>query len=120
MLKIDKDIEVFEAVSEVDGTTVMTFKAAVNKKDPSISSLDISKASESVYKSHRDEASADREEFQNMIFDMVRDIENPCQAFDPVSQTEVIDGEFVDAKNVVDPEDVNHDFDEEVTENVEN
>ena len=105
MLKIDKDIEVFEAVSEVDGTTVMTFKAAINRKEPSISSLDISKTSEGVYKSHRDEASADREEFQNMIFDMIRDLENPNITH---NESEVIDGEYTPV-----PE-------KEVTDDVEN
>ena len=115
MLITKKNMEVFEAVSEVDGITVMTFKAEVDKKNPGDSSLDVKKETESLYHQYRDEASADREQFEDMIFAMLDDLENPH----PVTEPETIDGEYVDAKDIVVPEDINHDFDEEVISNVE-
>lgn len=115
MLITKKNMEVFEAVSEVDGITVMTFKAEVDKENPGDSSLDVKKETESLYHQYRDEASADRESFEDMIFAMLDDLENPHTAAEP----EMIDGEFVDVNDIVDSEDINHDFDEEVISDVE-
>ena len=61
MLVTKKNTEIFEAVSEVDGVTVMTFRAEVDKENPAESSLDVKKETESLYRQYRDQASADRE-----------------------------------------------------------
>ena len=107
MLKVNKNTEIFEAVSEVDGITVMTFRAEVDKENPAESSLDVKKESEQLYRQYRDQASADREEFQDSIFAMIDEYENPR----PVAEPKTIDGEYVDVKDIVAPEDINHDFD---------
>lgn len=107
MLVTNKNTEIFEAVSEVDGITVMTFRAEVDKENPINSSLDVKKESEILYHQYRDQASADREEFQDRIFAMLDDLENPH----PVVEPETIEAEYVDVKDIVAPEDINHDFD---------
>ena len=63
MLKMTKNTEVFEAVSEVDDMTIMTFRAEVDKQNPAESSMDVKKESEQLYRQYRDEASADRADF---------------------------------------------------------
>lgn len=116
MLKMTKNTEVFEAVSEVDGMTIMTFRAEVDKQNPAQSSLDVKKNSEQLYRDYRDWASYDREQFEDMVFAMIDSYENPTKAEEP----DVIDGEFVDVKDVVSSDDINHDFDgEEVITDVE-
>ena len=87
MLRTTKNTEIFEAVSETpDGITVMTFKAEVDKEDPANSALDVKKESESLYRQYRDMASSDRTDFENQIFRMIDEIENP--------RAEVVDGEY--------------------------
>ena len=79
MLRTTKNTEIFEAVSETpDGITVMTFKAEVDKADPANSALDVKKESESLYRQYTD--------FENQIFRMIDEIENP--------RAEVVDGEY--------------------------
>jgi hypothetical protein len=91
MLRTTKNTEIFEAVSETpDGITVMTFKAEVDKADPANSALDVKKESESLYRQYRDMASADRADFENQIFRMLDDVENPR----PIDGSEVVDGEY--------------------------
>lgn len=92
MLRINKNTEIFEAISEVDGVTVMVFKAEVDKENPVDSSLDVKKESEQLYRQYRDVASADRAEFEDYIFGMIDELENPR----PVEEPETIDGEYVD------------------------
>ena len=89
MLRINKNTEIFEAISEVDGVTVMVFKAEVDKENPVDSSLDVKKESEQLYRQYRDVASADRAEFEDYIFGMIDELENPR----PVEEPEIIDGE---------------------------
>ena len=93
MLKVNKNTEIFEAVSEVDGMTIMTFRAEVDKQNPAESSMDVKKESEQLYREHRDQASYDREQFEDMVFAMLDEYENPH----PVEEPEVIDGEYVEA-----------------------
>lgn len=75
MLRINKNTEIFEAISEVDGVTVMVFKAEVDKENPVDSSLDVKKESEQLYRQYRDVASADRAEFEDYIFGMIDELE---------------------------------------------
>lgn len=93
MLVTKKNTEIFEAISEVDGVTIMTFKAQVNKENPAESSLDVKKESEVLYRQYRDQASADREEFQDRIFAMLDNL--------PVDKPETIDGEYLDVPKVM-------------------
>lgn len=87
MLRTTKNTEIFEAVSETpDGITVMTFKAEVDKADPTNSALDVKKESESLYRQYRDMASSDRTDFENQIFRMIDEIEN--------LRAEIVDGEY--------------------------
>lgn len=117
MLKVNKNTEIFEAVSETpDGQIIMTFKAQVNKTNPADSMLDVKKESEQLYRQYRDMASADRADFQDDIFRMIDEYENPR----PVEQPEIIDGEFVDVKDIVESGDINHAFNaEEVISNAQ-
>ena len=93
MLKVNKNTEIFEAVSQApDGQVVMTFKAEVDKENPANSSLDVKKESEQLYRQYRDMASADRNDFQDKIFQMIDEYENPRPADEP----ETVDGEYVD------------------------
>ena len=95
MLKIKKNTETFEAVSETpDGITVMTFNAEIDKENPAESSLDVKKESESLYRQYRDMASADRNLFEDSIFRMIDWIENPRPA-----EPEVVDGEYEEVKD---------------------
>ena len=80
MLIMKKKIDVFEGTSEVDGNTVMTFKAEVDKQDLANSFIDIYKETESLYRQYRDQASADREEFEEMVFDLLDKAENQQSA----------------------------------------
>ena len=96
MLRTTKNTEIFEAVSETpDGITVMTFKAEVDKADPANSALDVKKESESLYRQYRDIASADRNRFQDEIFRMIDEVENPR----PVDESEVVDGEYEEVED---------------------
>ena len=100
MLKMTKNTEVFEAVSEVDDMTIMTFRAEVDKQNPAESSMDVKKESEQLYRQYRDEASADRADFQDQIFGLLDAYENPR----PVEEPPVIDGEYVEADTKTTPE----------------
>ena len=110
MLVTKKNTEFFEAVSKVGGVTVMTFRAEIDKTDPANSSIDVKKESESLYRTYRNIASFDRQEFEDAIFAMIDEYENPRMADEP----KTIDGEYVNVKDIVAPEDVNHDFDEDI------
>lgn len=95
MLKIKKNTETFEAVSETpDGITVMTFNAEIDKENPAESSLDVKKETENLYRQYRDMASADRDSFEDSIFRMIDWIENPRPA-----EPEVVDSEYVEAED---------------------
>jgi hypothetical protein len=52
----------------------------------------VKKESEQLYRQYRDVASADRAEFEDYIFGMIDELENPR----PVEEPETIDGEYVD------------------------
>lgn len=96
MLKIKKNTETFEAVSETpDGITVMTFNAEIDKENPAESSLNVKKESEGLYRQYRDIASADRDRFQDEIFRMIDEVENPR----PVDEPEVVDGEYEEVED---------------------
>ena len=109
MLTFKKNIEIYEAISEVDGQTVMTFTAAIDRQNPANSSFEVGKESEFVYRKYRDQASDDRQEFEKLIFSRIDELENPRHVDAPViGEPEVIDGDYVNVE------------DEEVTDDAEN
>ena len=114
MLKVNKNVEIYEATSEVEGQTIMTFQAMIDKDHPVNSTMDVKKESEQLYRTFRGQASFDRKEFEDLVFKRIYDLENPKPVDVPdVSNPEVIDGDFVEAP--VETENV-----EEVTEDAEN
>lgn len=109
MLTYKKNMEIYEAVSEVDGQTVMTFTATVDRQNPANSAFEVGKESESVYRKYRDQASDDRQEFERMVFSRIDELENPRPVDAPViGEPEVIDGDYVNVE------------DKEVTDDAEN
>lgn len=114
MLKVNKNVEIYEATSEVEGKTIMTFQAMIDKDHPVNSTMDVKKESEQLYRTFRGQASLNRKEFEDLVFKRIYDLENPKSVDVPdVSNPEVIDGDFVEAP--VESENV-----EEVTEDAEN
>lgn len=117
MLTYKKETEIFEAVSEVDGMTVMSFKAEIDRKDPDNSSLDVKKDSESLYRQYRDQASEDRAAFQDDIFELIDLLK--CK-----DQSDMLDREIPNVQKGVD-EQIDYSCpgysgEEEVTDDAEN
>ena len=118
MLKVNKNVEIYEATSEVEGKTIMTFQAMIDKDHPVNSTMDVKKESEQLYRTFRGQASLDRKEFEDLVFKRIYDLENPKPVDVPdVSNPEVIDGDFVEAPVEIPVESENV---EEVTEDAEN
>lgn len=53
MLKVNKNVEIYEATSEVEGKTIMTFQAMIDKDHPVNSTMDVKKESEQLYRTFR-------------------------------------------------------------------
>lgn len=82
MIIYNEHIESFSADSVVNGITIMSFMAKVNKLKPDDSVMDVRKTSQTLYRQYRDAASLDREQFEDMIFSIIDDLKNDEKIID--------------------------------------